>query len=303
MHYARPFLKWAGGKSQLIPQIERYYPERLKEGNIKKYVEPFLGGGAVFFELTSKYCFEEIYLNDINEEIILTYKVIRDYVYELVQELSEIETEYLSKSYEDKEKLFYDMRTMFNHEKSIINYSIYSQDWIHHAAKVIALNKTCFNGLYRLNKKGAYNVPFGKFKNPTICDVENLMNVTKVLQGVQLVSGDFEELTEYIDNETLVYLDPPYRPLSGTSSFNDYSKAAFNDETQERLAKWYSNLNSKGASLILSNSDPTNTDPNDDFFIKLYGNFNINTVYASRNINSKGSGRGEIRELLITNQK
>jgi DNA adenine methylase len=300
--YAKPFLKWAGGKTQLLPQIEKYYPQQLKDSKIKKYVEPFVGGGAVFFELIKRFDFNEIYLNDINEEIVLTYKVLQNNVSELIKELTRMEDEYLSKTFEDKEKMFYEIRTKFNQEKLVLNYSTYSPDWILHAAKVICLNKTCFNGLYRLNKKGEYNVPFGKFKNPTICDTKNLISANTVLQGVTLLNGDFEELTSIIDENTFVYLDPPYRPLSGTSSFNDYSKSTFNDDSQRRLAKWYSLLDSTNACLILSNSDPTNTQPDDDFFIRLYSDFNINTVYASRAINSKSDGRGEIRELLITNE-
>ncbi len=299
--YAKPFLKWAGGKSQLVSQIEKHYPQGLKDRKIKKYVEPFVGGGAVFFDLIKKFEFEKIYLNDINEEIILTYKVIRDNVSDLIKELSRMEDEYSSRSIEEKEKMFYETRTLFNQEKLILNYGTYSLEWIYHASKVIFLNKTCFNGLFRLNKKGEYNVPFGKFKNPTICDAKNLINVNSALQGVTLVNGDFEELTNVMDEDTFVYLDPPYRPLSGTSSFNDYSKAAFDDNSQKRLAKWYTLLDAKNVILILSNSDPTNTNPGDDFFTNLYSRFAIHTVYASRAINSKGNGRGEIRELLITN--
>lgn len=298
---ARPFLKWAGGKNQLLNQFEDYYPRSLKEGKIKKYVEPFLGGGAVFFYLQSKYDFEEIILNDVNEEVILTYSVIKNNVEELIDFLSKIEETYLKAEMEEKEKTYYEHRVNFNNEKLSSDYNRYSERLIKHAGRMIFLNKTCFNGLYRQNRKGQFNVPFGKRKNVTICDKENLREVNKALKNVTLISGDFEKLGEYIDENTFVYMDPPYRPLSNTSSFTDYSKEPFNDESQMRLANWAKFINDKGALFMLSNSDPTNTATEDDFFEKLYENFIINKVLASRAINSKGSGRGEIRELLITN--
>lgn len=299
---AKPFLKWAGGKGQLLLQLQKRFPQDLLEGNIKNYVEPFIGGGAVFFELNKTYKFEKVVLNDYNVELIMTYQTIRDQVDGLIKILQNMEHEFLEKDLADREKMFYKIREEFNHEKKIIDYSNVSEDIVSHSAKLIFLNKTCFNGLYRLNSKGAYNVPFGDNKNPTICDVENLKNVCEALQGVTLVHGDFEELTQHIDKDTFVYMDPPYRPLSGTSSFNNYAKAPFNDESQKRLACWFDELASKkGATLMLSNSDPKNSDSNDDFFDLLYKNYNIQRVSASRSINSKGTSRGVISELLITN--
>jgi type II restriction enzyme len=217
--------------------------------------------------------------------------------------LQQLETLYLEQSLENQEVMFYSIRDKFNEEKKKIDYKNTSYDWVEHAADLIFLNKTCFNGLYRLNKKGLYNVPFGKHKKPTICDSENLKNVSIALKGVTLLQGDFEQLTNYIDDTTFVYMDPPYRPLSTTASFNDYSDSPFNDDSQRRLAAWYKLLNNKQALLMLSNSDPTNTDPEDAFFEDLYKPFNINKVSASRAINSKGSGRGSISELLITNEQ
>lgn len=300
---AKPFLKWAGGKTQLLEQFQNYYPETLKAGMIKRYIEPFLGGGAVFFDLISKYEFEEVILNDINEEVILTYNVIKQKVYELIQFLSELEKQYLQVDTEEQEKIFYEQREKFNQEKSTTDYLNYSDDWISHAGRMIFLNKTCFNGLYRQNRKGKYNVPFGKRKKVTICDESNLMEVNRALQGVKLKIGDFQELSDYVDENTFIYIDPPYRPLNATSSFNDYSKEPFNDDSQIRLANWTKLLDSKKAFFMLSNSDPTNTDPEDKFFENLYKNFTINKVKASRAINSKGSGRGKVNELLILNYK
>ena len=300
---ARPFLKWAGGKGKLLTQYERYYPQDLEKGKIKRYVEPFLGGGAVFFSLQRKYDFDEIVLNDIDADLILTYKVVQNKVDELIRYLSNLETRYLEAEMELKQEIYYEQRNMFNIEKDTIDYNRYTDKWIGHAARMIFLNRTCFNGLYRQNKKGKFNVPFGKRKKVTICDSDNLKEVSKALNGVLLVSKDFEELTEYIDENTFVYMDPPYRPISKTSSFTDYSKVPFDDESQKRLANWVELINRKGAVFMLSNSDPTNVDENDNFFDDLYKKFNINRVHATREINSKGSGRGKLKELLITNKK
>ncbi|KYH28099.1 MULTISPECIES: DNA adenine methylase [Clostridium] len=313
---AKPFLKWAGGKTQLLSQFEEYYPIELKENKIKTYVEPFLGGGAVFFSLQSKEnCnFENIILNDINKELIITYKVIQQKVDELIECLSDLEQRYLRAEMEEKEKMYYSQREAFNIEKTSIDYNNYSDDWIQHAAKMIFLNKTCFNGLYRENKKGGFNVPFGKRKNVTICDESNLREVNKALTGVILTCGDFEEITNdyeiknLIGKDTFVYIDPPYRPLNATSNFNDYSKEPFNDKSQIRLINWTKKLHDRGSLFMYSNSDPTNIQEKDDFFeVEFEKAFHgdrsikINRVQASRVINSKGTGRGKIRELLITN--
>ncbi|SHH74508.1 DNA adenine methylase [Clostridium grantii] len=298
---AKPFLKWAGGKTQLLEQLQENYPDKLKNGEVKKYIEPFIGGGAVFFSLVSQYNFEQVILNDINEEVILTYKVIQNNVEELIEYLLKVENEYLESEMEKKEEIFYGHREAFNKEKLEIDYENYSEQWISHAARMIMLNKTCFNGLYRLNRKGLYNVPFGKRKSVTICDFDNLRAVSEALEGVTFVTGDFENLTEYIDKGSFVYLDPPYRPLSNTASFTDYSKVSFNDESQIRLAEWTKLLDSRGALFMLSNSDPTNADENDKFFDDLYSDFTIDRVHASRMINSKGTGRGKVREILVKN--
>lgn len=302
---ARPFLKWAGGKGQILDQIEKYLPQRVKDRKVKKYIEPFLGGGAVFFYLLSKYEFEEIILNDINEEVMLTYSVVQNNVEQLIELLSEMEKEFLNAAGSMRTEIYYNIRNEFNKEKVVVNYENYSDEWLPHAAKMIFLNRTCFNGLYRQNRKGQFNVPIGSYSNPTICDDENLRAVSAALLDVKLLHKDFEGLTDYIDEDTFVYMDPPYRPLSNTSNFSDYSKVPFNDESQVRLSHWYKVLDSKGAALMLSNSDPTNTNPNDRFFDDLYvgTNIRIHRIEAARAINSKASGRGAIRELLIVNDK
>ncbi|KPU43243.1 modification methylase DpnIIA [Oxobacter pfennigii] len=301
--WAKPFLKWAGGKGQLISQIESYLPERLKEGKIKKYAEPFLGGGAVFFYLVSRYKFKQVILNDINEECVLTYNVVKDNVDDLIKVLYDMEMKYKSLCDEDRQAMFYEAREAFNDERVKINYNIYSPDWVKHAANMIFLNRTCFNGLYRKNKKGQFNVPFGKYKNPTICDINNLRAVSSALKNAVITCGDFENISKFIDKDTFVYMDPPYRPLNETSSFTDYSSVPFDDESQIRLSQWYKLLDKKGAALLLSESDPTNTNPEDKFFDELYKDYSIYRVNAVRAINSKVSGRGAIRELLIANHK
>ena len=287
---AKPFLKWAGGKTQLIEEVENSSCD--KSGKIKKYVEPFVGSGAIFFYLISKYDFKEIWINDTNKELMNTYQVIRDDVKSLITELEKLSKLYLLKNEEQRSEFFYEVRNLYNSDKT---------DKIKHAAYFIFLNRTCFNGLYRVNSKGNFNVPFGKYVNPKLCDKENLENVSKVLKNIKILSLDFEKTEKYIDKDTFIYFDPPYRPLNVTSSFNSYSKDSFDDKSQEKLAEYFRMLDKKGAKLMLSNSDPKNTDKNDNYFDVLYSSFNIKRVDAKRMINSNAAKRGKITELLITN--
>lgn len=298
---ARPFLKWAGGKTQLLDQFSNFYPRDLEESNIKIYVEPFIGGGAVFFSLQEKYDFEKVIINDINKNLIITYKVIQNNVNKLINELRNIHNEYhATEDMEVKQNIYYNERKAFNDENGNINSDVFAEKWISHASRMIFLNKTCFNGLYRENKKGGFNVPFGKRVNAPILDEENLKEVNKVLKNVIILNGDFTEVEEYIDKDTFVYIDPPYRPLSNTSNFKDYSSTEFNDESQIRLGNWVRKVwEEKGAKIMLSNSDPKNTNEEDSFFDELYSEFKIERVRALRNINSKGNGRGAINEILV----
>lgn len=299
---AKPILKWAGGKSKLIPIMEESYPNDLKNNKIKRYVEPFIGGGAMFFSLTSKYYFDEIIINDINKELILTYKVVKQYPNDLMDLLTNYQNEYNElEKIEDKQEYFYRIRELFNNGKDNINYDIISIKEIEHAAYMIFLNKSCFNGLYRENKKGLFNVPFGKRDKLNTFDKDSILKASEILKNAIILNGDFEELEKYIDESTFVYMDPPYRPLNATSNFNDYSKESFNDDSQIRLRDFYKRLSDKGAKLMLSNSDPKNTDEEDNFFDDLYNDFNIQRIYASRSINSKATGRGKISEILVTN--
>ena len=301
---AKPFLKWAGGKTQLLPEIEKRLPENVKRNKfIERYVEPFVGGGAVFFHLINNYKINKSYLFDINKELILCYKVIQKNHKEIIIKLQRLEKNYLNKSKEEKEEIYYDTRTLYNVQMNNFDYENYNFEWIDRASQTIFLNKTCFNGLFRQNRKGEFNVPIGSYKNPSICQSDNLKAVNHALENTEIICGDFTKAEKYITKESLVYYDPPYRPINGTSSFNDYSKEGFNDKDQIRLADFYSKMNKKGAYQILSNSDPKNANLNDDFFDNLYKEFSIDRIMANRMINCNGNLRGKIFELLITSIK
>ena len=293
----KPFIKWVGGKGQLLSEINKLYPVELGK-NINKYAEIFLGGGAVLFDILSKYKLDEVYISDKNLELINTYKSIRDNVDILIKSLKEMEEQYIPLNNEDRKIYYYEKREEYNSLK--INSEVNN---IEKAILFIFLNKTCFNGLYRVNKKGKFNVPMGAYKKPKICDEENLKNVSLTLRNVKIVYADYRESEKFIDDKTFVYIDPPYRPLNITSSFTSYTENDFNDKEQIELAEYINVLNKKGAKIVISNSDPKNNDIDDNFFDKLYKNYNINRVKATRMLNSNASLRGVINELLITNYK
>jgi DNA adenine methylase len=300
---ARPFLKWAGGKTQILRQLSKRLPPEIKNGEITNYVEPFVGGGAVFFSLTQKFPFTTRYIFDLNEELILVYRVIKKSTNNLIHELNFLESEYISGSYEDREHLFYSVRDLFNQKKQEINFQTYDPGWVTRAAYCIFLNRTCYNGLFRMNRKGEFNVPFGRYEDPQILNKNNLRYVANVLKATDIIPGDFTRCKKYVDNKSFVYLDPPYRPLSDTSSFTAYSKDGFSDKDQERLAGLFHELDKKGAKIMLSNSDPRNENPHDSFFEEMYSDYTIERVPARRIINCNGSCRGEINELIITNYR
>ena len=293
----KPFIKWVGGKGQLLPEISKLYPIELGK-TINKYAEIFIGGGAVLFDILSKYKLDEVYISDKNLELINTYETIRDNVDILIKSLKEMENQYVPMNNEDRKVYYYERRSEYNNLKINIE-----ENNIRKAALFIFLNKTCFNGLYRVNKKGEYNVPMGAYKNPKICDEENLKNVSLALKNVKITYADYRESKDFIDDKTFVYIDPPYRPLNITSSFTSYTENDFSDKEQIELANYIDILNEKGAKVVISNSDPKNTNKNDNFFDDLYKNYNINRVKANRMLNSKANSRGEINELLITNYK
>lgn len=298
---AKPFLKWAGGKSQLLMQFQKLYPFELKLGIIKNYYEPFLGSGAVFFNIIQNYKIEQAYLYDINEELIITYRVIQEDVDKLLEFLHSYQKTYNSLSVKKKKEFYYEQRTNYNLQRFNINYKSYTENWIPRAAQLIFLNKTCYNGLYRVNSKGEFNSPAGDYENPNICDEKNLLLVNRVLQAATIKSGDFKEIQNDLKENSFIYFDPPYRPLSATSNFNNYSHQSFSDKEQIELADFFIRLHKQGHKLMLSNSDPKNVNPKDDFFEKLYKGFNIYRVPAKRMINSVATKRGEVNELVITN--
>ena len=293
---ARPFLKWAGGKGQLLTEIAEYYP--FEKGNINRYVEPFVGGGAVLFDILSKYKLEYVCINDINVDLINTYRTIQRDTDKLIDILENMQEKFLALDTEERKKFFLEQRERYNFLK-IRN--INNDNNCEKAGLLIFLNKTCFNGLYRVNKKGLFNVPVGSYKKPLICDEENLRTIAKLLQNTEITCGDYTKIADRIDDKTFVYIDPPYRPLNNTSSFTAYTANAFDDDEQIRLSKFVQLISEKGARILESNSDPKNNNSNDDFFDKIYISYNIKRVSATRMINSKSSGRGKISELLISN--
>ena len=301
VNIVKPILKWAGGKGQLLEQIAKHLPQELIEDKIDCYIEPFIGGGAVFFWIAQNFNIKEFYLSDINQELILLYKTIQKDVSSLVEELKKIENEYLILNEEKRKIYFLNKRESYNKFKDRIDIKNFDISWFRRAAQIIFLNRTCFNGLFRVNKKGYFNVPFGNYKNPRICHTDNLISASKLLQKATIQYFDFTEIQSLATPKTFVYFDPPYRPLTKTASFKSYSQFDFNDDEQKRLASFYQKLDRQGTKLMLSNSDPKNIDKNDNFFDELYSGFTINRIQANRMINSKASNRGAISELLITN--
>ncbi|MDD1702609.1 MAG: DNA adenine methylase [Methanoregula sp.] len=298
---ARPFLKWAGGKSQLLAEFGKRLPHELKNGTLSFYAEPFIGGGAVFFYLNKKFPFRECTICDVNEELVLTYRVIQRSLPRLTAELGILASGYCARTGTERESYYYAVRDEFNRSFTEINFKQYDSQWIKRAAQIIFLNHTCYNGLFRVNQSGGFNVPSGRYKKPDIFNKENLGNVSAILKNTRILRGDFTSCRKYVDDRTFVYLDPPYRPLNATSSFTSYSRNGFPDTDQERLAEFFRELDDKGAKVMLSNSDPWNENPADSFFEDLYADYTIARVPAKRMINCNGARRGRISELIITN--
>ena len=299
---ARPFIKWAGGKGQLLSQLSHYYPHGLSDGSITRYVEPFLGGGAVFFNVAQIAQVREFHLFDINPDLSLVYKVVQREPEALIERLIHYRDQYADSTVKERERLFYQVRSAYNAQRPHIDFQRFSDAWIDRAAHMIFLNKTCYNGLFRVNSRGLYNVPFGRYVRPSIVDADNIQRVSELLQRAHLDVGSFDTCRPHIHDRSFVYFDPPYRPLNTTSCFTSYAVGKFGDADQADLATFFTNIDgSSDASLMLSNSNPRNSDPGDDFFDRLYAPFQIRTVYANRMINRKANGRGKISELLITN--
>lgn len=275
---AAPFVKWAGGKSQLLEQFESFFYVQFN-----RYVEPFVGGGAVFFHLYNQGRIgDSVILNDLNSELMNCYTVIRDQVDELIEELRRHE------AHRTEENYFYEMRR-WDREQDF--------KWcspVKRAARTIFLNRTCYNGLYRVNSLGHFNVPFGSYKNPMICDEDNLRMVSQALQGVELRSEDFGRCVGWVRPGDFVYLDPPYHPLSETASFTSYTENDFGESDQTRLAAVFRQLDEIGCYVMLSNSYTP-------LIRRLYEGYRMEVVTAIRAINCKGDRRGGIRELVVLN--
>jgi DNA adenine methylase len=304
MTTVKPFIKWVGGKTQLLEQFENFYPQELHNGMIKNYVEPFVGGGALFFRLAQRYNLENIYLSDLNQDLILTYKVVQQRPKDLLEILAQYQINYQHTPQIQRQDLFLTVRKHFNLQRLEINYTKLSHNWILRAAQFIFLNKTCFNGLFRLNSKGEFNVPYGKYKTALIFDPVNIMAVSDLLQNANIQYANYTNCWEYVSKNTFVYFDPPYRPISPTANFTTYINNGFNDREQLQLAQFFQKLDQeKKAKLMLSNSDPFNHNPNDNFFATAYSDYNIHRVTANRAVNCDGKKRGKITELVITNYK
>ncbi len=301
---ARPFLKWAGGKGQLLEQFQFCFPRELNgKGIVKRYYEPFLGSGAVFFWVMQNCKIEKAYINEFSPEIYSCYVAIQKNIEKVIKYLKGLEKKYRRLDLAGQEALYYKIREKYNQTRRNINFDkCYITEHPERAAMTIFLNRTCFNGLYRVNSKGEFNVPFGKYKNPTICDAQNLIAVSRILKGVTITNKDFSIIQKHIKKDSFVYLDPPYRPLNKTSSFTSYSSNKFDDKEQERLAAIFKKLSQiEGVKIMLSNSDPKNENKEDNFFEYLYSDFKLERLKARRMINCDASKRGEINELLIMN--
>ena len=290
---AKPFIKWVGGKTQLLDEVKRSLPSDLEKRTGLTYVEPFVGGGAVLFWILQEYPnIERAVINDINAELICTYRVIKSNVEALIQELNRIQSEYISMGADDRKEYFLSKRALFN-SRNISD--------IETAALFIFLNRTCFNGLYRVNSKGEFNVPHGKYSNPKICDEDTLRADSTLLQKVEILCGDFSETGLFAGPDTVFYFDPPYKPLTATAAFTSYAKDGFDDNEQRRLGRFIENIAAEGSVFVASNSDPKNVDPEENFFDRLYHKFTIKRVSAARMINSNPNGRGCISEIMISN--
>ena len=298
MAKAKPFIKWAGGKGQLLEQLDAYLPEDFGDRRNITYIEPFVGGGAMLFYMLQRYPnIQHAVINDVNSDLTTCYRTVRDMPEELIISLTDIQNAYNELQTEEARRDFFlAVRNRYN-EKNL--------DPLENTTKFIFLNRTCFNGLYRVNKKGLFNVPFGKYINPQVCDPATIRLDSELLQRVEILTGDFEATLDHVgDGYNFFYFDPPYRPLNATSSFKSYSKEDFNDEEQIRLRDFCARLNGRlGIGWMLSNADCSAKNPEDTFFEDIYNDFFINRVFASRAINANPSKRGKLTELLICNYR
>jgi DNA adenine methylase len=292
---AKPFLKWAGGKGQLLEKLNTLYSEELRNGTIETYIEPFVGGGAVLFDVLQKFDIKKAVIVDLNKELINCYRCIKENLSEMIIQLESLQNKLYALTVDKQAELFLEIRRKYNAIKLNGRFDFEK------AADFIFLNKTCFNGLYRVNSKGEFNVPFGRYKKPLICDKENLILINRLLQKVDIYYGDYKQCQAYANNKAFVYFDPPYRPITTTQSFVAYSQNGFNDNNQRELAAFIRELHAQGAKVLLSNSDPKNANPNDNFFDDLYYGFSIGRINAKRMINCQADKRGDVTEIVVQN--
>ena len=289
---AKPFVKWAGGKTQLLADIQLLLPADFR-GRTITYVEPFVGGGAVLFWLLQHYPnIQYAVINDLNPRLINVYRVIKHSPDKLIAALRAIEEAYIPMKHDQRTAFFMEHRRRFNEDQLTD---------VEQASLFIFLNRTCFNGLYRENAKGKFNVPHGKYVRPTICDAPTIMADAALLQRVDILCGDFAATKRYANSNTFFYLDPPYKPLNNTSTFNTYVKQPFDDAEQVRLSKFCDAVTECGSRFILRNSDVKGADPSNNFFDNLYAGYNIQRVFAARMINANAEKRGKLTELMISN--
>ena len=294
MAKAKPFIKWVGGKGQLLEQLEALLPADFDNWDNATYIEPFVGGGAMLFHMLQKHPnIKRAVINDINHDLVVCYQTVRDNVEQLIPSLRDIEGQYHALTDMDaKREMYMKVRSRYN-EKNL--------NPIENTTLFFFLNRTCFNGLYRVNRKGVFNVPCGKYMTPLICDEATLRADCELLKRVEILEGDFVRTFDFAQEQTLFYFDPPYRPLSDTSSFNDYTKDAFNDDSQVRLKEYCDMVSGQGCKFMLSNSDCKGKNEEDNFFDVLYGAYQIDRVMASRNVNANAAKRGKITEILVRN--
>jgi len=294
---AKPFVKWAGGKGNLLKQLDILLPDDFRNQCEITYIEPFIGGGAMFFYILQKYKnIRKAIINDINEDLIRCYQLIKDDPSELINRLRLIENNYFNDDVRNKRGLYYAYRDQYNKEGINEN---------ERAAIFIFLNHTCFNGLYRVNAAGKYNVPYGRYKRPVICNEEVIMAVHKLLNSREIIirePGDYKLVSRHISKsgQTFVYFDPPYRPLLNSSNFKEYSNSPFGDKQQEELKAFCDQLGERGCKIMVSNSDSRNPDGS-SYFEELYQGYTFHRVFASRVINADPEKRVKLTEVVISN--
>ncbi len=290
----KPFVKWAGGKGSLVKHLSAHLPDNFRDKRNVTYVEPFVGGGAMLFYMLTHFTnIRRVVINDVNEDLIFCYKLIKNTPQTLIEQLKRIANEYLQLSnMDEKSRYYYKVRDKYNSKETIDEEK---------AAYFMFLNKTCFNGLYRVNTCGKFNVPFGKYKNPTICDDKLILADHELLKKVDIYAGDYSEIMRFLGKGyNYIYIDPPYRPLSGTAYFKEYSHNVFDDKEQEKLKIFCDIMTARGCKIMQSNSNSMDDD-GESYFAKLYQGYHITQIEAHRYINAHVGKRNKETELLIMN--